>query len=191
MPRRRWVREALVPPPQRILWAQNFIRLSGAASPLDRAKLLEGCLPGAALPYVLAPMVAAFIINNAAFTRMVQNSLGITGHSLPHSHDCGHAGIVQLGEHNQHHIQACPICGRALKAHDEVKFLIAQMVRLCGVANVARTEVRLSGPAGNMTAVLSTSTAKRTRGWCLRSSVRPSPKPRSPDLASLLAPTRS
>ena len=42
-----------------------------------------------------------------------------------------------------------PIFGRALKAHDEVKFLIAQMVRQCGVANVAPTEVRLSGPARN------------------------------------------
>ena len=35
------------------------------------------------------------------------------------------------------------------KAHDEAKSLIAQMAGLCGVANVARTEVRLSGPAGN------------------------------------------
>ena len=65
---------------------------------------------------------------------------------------CGHADVAQLGEHNQHHIQVCPTCpiyGRAMKAHDEAKFLIAQMVRLCGVANVVRTEVRLSGPAGH------------------------------------------
>ena len=55
------------------LWAQNFIRLSGVTSPLDRAKLLEGRLPGAALPFVLVPMVAAFSIDNAAFTRMLQN----------------------------------------------------------------------------------------------------------------------
>jgi hypothetical protein len=26
---------------------------------------------------------------------------------------------VQLGEHNQHHIQVCPVFGRAIKAHDE------------------------------------------------------------------------
>ncbi len=50
---------------------------------------------------------------------------------------------LQLGEHNQHHIQVCPVYGRAIKAHGEVKFLFAQMVRLCGVANVVRTEVRL------------------------------------------------
>ena len=131
------------------LWAQDFVRLCGAASPLDRAKLLEGRLPGAALPYVLVPMVAAFTIDNAVFTRMLQNFLGITGHPLPHSHDCANAGVVQLGEHNQHHIQVCPVFGRAIKAHDEVKFLVAQMVRLCGVANVVRTEVRLSGPAGH------------------------------------------
>ncbi len=56
---------------------------------------------------------------------------------------------MQLGEHNQHHIQVCPTYGRALKAHDEAKFLIARMARLRGVANVARTEVRLSGPSGN------------------------------------------
>ena len=131
------------------LWARDFVRLCGVASPLHRAKLHEGRLPGAALPYVLVPMTSAFSIDNAVYTRMLQNFLGITGHPLPHSHDCGHAGVVQLGEHNQHHIQVCPIYGRALKAHDEVKFLIAQMVRQCGVANVARTEVRLSGPAGN------------------------------------------
>ena len=83
-----------------------------------------------------------------AFCRL-QNFLGITGHPLPHSHDCGHAGAVQLGENNQHHIQIFPIYGRALKAHDEVKFLMVKMVRQFGVANVARTEVRLPGPAGN------------------------------------------
>ncbi len=32
-------------------------------------------------------------------------------------------------EHNQHHIQVCPVYGRALKAHDEAKFLMAQVVR--------------------------------------------------------------
>ena len=77
------------------LWAQDFVRLCGAASPLDRAKLLEGRLPGAALPYVLVPMVAAFTIDNAAFTRMLKNFLGITGHPLPHSHDCANAGVAQ------------------------------------------------------------------------------------------------
>ena len=46
-------------------------------------------------------------------------------------------------------IQVCPVYGRALKPHGEAKFLIAQVVRQCGVANAARTEVRLSGPAGN------------------------------------------
>ena len=75
-------------------------------------------------------MTSAFSIDNAAYTRMLQNSLGITGRPLPHLHDCGHAGAVQLGEHNQHHIQVCPIYGRALKAHDEVKFLIAPRLRL-------------------------------------------------------------
>jgi hypothetical protein len=67
-------------------------------------------------------MTSAFSIDSAVYTRMLQNFLGITGHPLPHSHDCGHAGVVQLGEHNQHHIQVCPIYGRALKAHDEVNW---------------------------------------------------------------------
>ena len=66
-----------------LLLAQNFIRLSGVASPLDRAELLEGRLPGAALPFVLVPMVATFSIDNAAFTRMLKNFLGIPGHPLP------------------------------------------------------------------------------------------------------------
>jgi hypothetical protein len=66
-----------------------------------------------------------------------------------HSHDYVNAGVVQLGEHKQHHIQVCPVFGRAIKAHDEVKFLIAQMARLCGVAIVVRTEVCISGPAGH------------------------------------------
>jgi len=48
-----------------------------------------------------------------------------------------------------------------LKAHDEVKFLIAQMVRLW-VANIARNEVRLSAARGTVTAMLPTSTADRT-----------------------------
>ena len=82
------------------LWAQDFARLCGAASPLDRAKLLEFRLPGAALPYVLVPMVAAFTIDSAFFTRMLQNSLGFTGRPLSHSHDCANAGVVQLGELN-------------------------------------------------------------------------------------------
>ncbi len=56
---------------------------------------------------------------------------------------------MQLGEHNQHRIQVCSACGRAIKAHDEAKFLVAQMARLCGVASVVRTEVHLSGPAGH------------------------------------------
>ncbi len=97
-------------------------------------------------------MTSAFSIDNAIYTRFLQNFLGIAGHPLPLSHAGGHAGVVQLGEHNQHHIQVCPVFpvyGRALKAHDESKFLMAQMVRQCGVADVARTEVRLSGPAGN------------------------------------------
>ena len=72
-------------------------------------------------------MAAAFTIDSAVFTRMLQNVLGITGHPLPHSHNCANAGIVQLSEHNQHHIQVCPVFGRAIKAHDEVKFLVAQM----------------------------------------------------------------
>ena len=38
----------------------------------------------------------------------------------------------------------CPVFGRAIKAHDEAKFLVAKMV-----AAVVRTEVRLSGPAGH------------------------------------------
>jgi len=62
------------------LWAQNSIRLSGAASLLYRAKVREGRLTGSTLPYVLIPMVAAFSINNAIFTRVLQNFLGITGH---------------------------------------------------------------------------------------------------------------
>ena len=94
-------------------------------------------------------MVAAFTIDSAAFTRMFQTFLGITDHHLPHSDDCANAGVVQLGEHKQHHIQVYPVNGRAIKAHDEVKFQIAQMVRLCGVANVVQTEVRLLGPAGH------------------------------------------
>ena len=123
--------------------------------------------------YVLVPMTFTFGIDNAVCTRMLQNFLGITGRPFSHSHDCGHAGAVQLGEHNQHHIQVCPIYGRALKAHGAAKFLTAQMVRQFGVANVARTEVRLSGPAGNYDCdVFSTSTAKRTsqrtREWCSR-----------------------
>ena len=80
---------------------------------------------------------------------MLQNFLGITGHLLPHSHDCANAGVVQLDEHNQNRIQVCPVFGRAIKTHYEAKFLVAQMVRLCGVANEVRTEERLSGPAGH------------------------------------------
>ena len=162
------------------MWAQDFVRLCGVASPLDRAKLLEGRLPGAALTYVLVPMTSAFSIDNAVYTRMLQNFIGITGHTLPHSHDCGHAGAMQLGEHNQHHIQVRPIYGRALKAHDEVKFLIAHMVRQCGVER----KCAFRAPRGITTAMLSTSTAKRTGEWCSRSLAWPSPKPRSPDLAS-------
>ena len=166
---------------------QNFISRSSAASSLHRAKLLEGRLPGAALPYALVPMTAAFSIDNAAYTRMLQNSLGITGHPLPLSHACGHAGVVQLGEHNQHHIQVCPVYGRALKAHDEAKFLIAQMVRQCGVAYVARTEVRLSGPAGSYdcdVAYFDRKTHKRVVLEITRVAITQA------SLASLLAPTR-
>ena len=79
---------------------------------------------------------------------MLQNFLGIAGHPLPHSHDCANAGVVQLGEHNAHHIQVCPVFGRAIKAHDEAKFLIAQMASLCGVANVEANGDAPFGPRG-------------------------------------------
>ena len=49
-------------------------------------------------------MVAAFTIDSAAFKSMLQNFLGVTCYPLPHSHDCGNAGVVQLGEHNLYRI---------------------------------------------------------------------------------------
>ncbi len=64
---------------------------------------------------------------------MFQNFLEIPCSPPSHSHDRGHAGVVQLGEDNQHHIK-CPAYGRVIKAHN-------------GFANAVRAEVRLSGPA--------------------------------------------
>ncbi len=44
-----------------------------------------------------------------------------------------------------------------IKAHDEAKFLVAQMARLCDVSTF-----RLSGPAGHYDAMWSISTASHT-----------------------------
>ncbi len=61
-------------------WAQKVYRLCGAACSLYRAKLLEGRLPC-----------------YAALTRMLQDSLWIAGHPLPHLKEYSHGGFVKFG----------------------------------------------------------------------------------------------
>ena len=71
-------------------------------------------------------------------------------------------------------------------------------IDISGLKNPSFVEIRVLshdsvgdvGSRGITTATLSTSTAKRTREWCSRSLAWPSPKPRSPYLASL-SPTQS
>ena len=133
-----------------ILWAQEYYRLFQSGSPIERAKLLEGRLPGAGLAFAAVPSVAPFAVTGAGFMRMVQNAIGVTGHPLPHTHHCGRGcGVaMQLGESSRHHIQVCPNFGRATLAHDEVKNALVHMLVSCGITSEARTEVRIHGGGG-------------------------------------------
>ena len=125
------------------LWVRQFLRISDGASPLGRAKMLEGCLPGAGLSFAAVPSVPAFDLPHATFKRLLQNYLGIVGHRLPHTHHCGGGHVVQLDGDNSHHIQVCPMLGRGKLAHDELKNSLAHALLACGVASEVRTEVRL------------------------------------------------
>ncbi len=126
------------------LWAQRFLRIAGSAGPLGRAKMLEGCLPGAGLSFAAVPSVSAFTFQHATFKRLLQNYLGVVGHSLPHTHHCGGGQVQQLDGDNSHHVEICPMLGRGKRAHDEFKSSLVHAIRESGVASKARTEVRLS-----------------------------------------------
>ncbi len=58
------------------LWAQRSLRISPSAGPLGRAKMLEGFLPGAGLPFAAVPSVSAFTFLHATFKHLLQNYLG-------------------------------------------------------------------------------------------------------------------
>ena len=135
------------------LWAQRFLRVAASAAPLGRAKMLEGCLPGAGLSFAAVPSVSAFTFPHATFKRLLQNYLGVVGHTLPHTHHCGGGQVQQLDGDNSHHVEVCPMLGRGKRAHDEFKNSLAHAIRESGVAPDVRTEVRLSARGEDGTGV--------------------------------------
>ncbi len=107
--------------------------------------MLEGCLPGAGLSFAAVPSVSAFTFPHATFKRLLQNYLGVVGHSLPHTHHRGGGQVQQLDGDSSHHVEIFTMLGRGKRAHDEFKSSLVHAIRReSGVASDARTEVRLS-----------------------------------------------
>ena len=119
-------------------------RIANTLDP-DSAGLMEaGRIPGANGLVSAIPSVPAFTVSPSSFRFALLRQNGHLPMLVPHPHHCGERGVRMLGDSDGAHIFSCPCLGGQIRPHDEVKFVLAHLIKQCGVTStVPMTEVRV------------------------------------------------
>ena len=121
------------------LWLQQFEAVHELSTPVERRIMEAACIKGAGAFLLAVPSVRPFMFEPPLFVNMARRHNGVPTVSTPWPHCCGRGNrdaTMVLNEDSYRHIHGCPMAGRSVKTHDEVKMALSHLIHQCGMTTV-------------------------------------------------------
>jgi hypothetical protein len=130
------------------LWLEQFEAVYELSTPVERRIMEAACIKGAGAFLLAVPSVRPFSFEPPLFVNMARRHNGVPTVTTPWSHCCGRLNrdaTMVLNEDTYRHIHGCPMAGRSVRPHDEVKKALAHLIHQCGMTTVLpKVEVPIS-----------------------------------------------